>query len=128
MIAEGTGQQQEDNTAANDEVRPLVRKELEFAQAKRGEREIEQRLDHVCPTQDGEQQWDARPNVVESDDDRAEYQVQDGDGEHTGFTSFSEEDEEVYPHPRSHHVRDADDQEVDNRVNLNCAFHDCRDL
>jgi len=89
-----------------------VGEELEFAQAERGESEIEQRLNHVRPTQQSEDKWDPRPNVVESDDYRAEYEIQNGDREHTGFTSFSEKDEEVYPHPRPHHVRDADDHEV----------------
>ncbi len=128
MKAEGTGQQQEENTADNDEVRPLVGEELEFAHAERGEREIEQRLEHVRPTQYCENQWDAQPNIVECDDDRAEYEIQDGDGEHSSFSSFSEEDEEVYPHPRPDHVRNADDHEVDYRVELNGAFHECRFL
>lgn len=84
MIAESNGQQEEENTAADNEVRPLVGEELKLAQAERGEREIKPRLDHFRPSQHRQHQWDARPNVVESDDDRAEYEIQDGDGEHTG--------------------------------------------
>lgn len=53
-------------------------------------------------------------------------EIQQGDGEHTGFAAFSEEDEEIYPHSRPHHVRDADDREVDDRIDLNGAFHGCR--
>ena len=98
-------------------------KGLESAQAERGENEIEQGLEHVCPTQHGEHQWNARPDVMKRNDDRAEDQVQEGDGKHARLAAFSEKDEEVYPHARPHYVGHADDREIDDRVDLDGAFH-----
>jgi hypothetical protein len=123
VIAEESSQHEEENPATYDQVGPFMGEGLESAQAKPWKHEIEQGFNDVRPTQQREHQWNARPDVMERDDDRAEDEIQKGDGKHAGLTLFSKKDEEIHPQARSHDVGNSNDRAIDDRVDLDGLFH-----